>query len=184
MTSRTTPLRSVRICSFCASERVSQNRRGSMDMLRIHGPWRSGPRRIAHVASCVGYVHPPSAKGPREGAEAERHPGRTPGHTNLEPWPKRTEGHAEPATIERVAGLLDGHLLRVPRWVVEGGIQVFDLSSAGVTRTRGLVEARPRPASERHQRSQDWRCSAIPVRFGLSTLPACRTSRTISMGWL
>ena len=85
MTSRTTPIRSVRICSFCASERVSQNRRGSMDMLRIHGLWRSGPRRIAHVASCVGYVHPPSAKGPREGAEAERHPGRTPGHTNLEP---------------------------------------------------------------------------------------------------
>ena len=51
----------------------------------------------------------------------------------MSPRPKRTEGHAEPATIERVAGLLDGHLLRVPRWVVEGGIQVFDLLTPSTT---------------------------------------------------
>ena len=103
MTSRTTPIRSVRICSFCASERVSQNRRGSMDMLRIHGPWRSGPRRIAHVVSCVGYVHPLSAKGPREGAEAECHPDRTPRHTNLEP-PAEKNGRPRGTGDHRAGG--------------------------------------------------------------------------------
>jgi hypothetical protein len=39
------------------------------------------------------------------------------------------EGDAEPATMERVAELLDGHLLDGITSVVEGGIKLFDPST-------------------------------------------------------
>ena len=43
------------------------------------------------------------------------------------------EGDAKPATVERVAELLDGHLLGGIASVVEGGIKLFDPSTPSTT---------------------------------------------------
>jgi hypothetical protein len=43
------------------------------------------------------------------------------------------EGDAKPATVERVTELLDGHLLGGIASVVDGGIKVFDPSTAWTT---------------------------------------------------